>query len=110
MALPEKRGFEVSHVPATEEGARTIWDIENAATNDSNKKKNSSIGALLWPAHLRPKVEGPKKSSGGPDDETQRIIPMLGDPKDTYLLITEKATNKAVAFGWWAHSKGQTKA
>ncbi|KAJ5640047.1 uncharacterized protein N7484_007909 [Penicillium longicatenatum] len=35
---------------------------------------------------------------------------MLGDPKNTYLLITEKATNKAVAFGWWAHSKGQTKA
>ncbi|KAJ6003365.1 hypothetical protein N7451_005912 [Penicillium sp. IBT 35674x] len=33
-----------------------------------------------------------------------------GGIKNTYLLITEQATNKPVAFTWWAHSKGQTKA
>ncbi|OQE08327.1 hypothetical protein PENVUL_c010G01073 [Penicillium vulpinum] len=37
----------------------------------------------------------------------RRMVPMLGDPKNTYLLITEEATNKAIAFVWWAHCKGQ---
>ncbi|KAJ5394012.1 uncharacterized protein N7487_011653 [Penicillium crustosum] len=110
MVLPEKPGFQVTRVPATEEGARTIWDIEMAAQNDSNKKNNSSIGALLWPAHLQPKVEGPKRASDGQDDEIRRMIPMLGDPKNIYLLITEEATNKPVAFACWAHSKGKTAA
>jgi hypothetical protein len=104
MVLPEKPGFQVSRVPATEEGARTIWDIEIAAQNDSNKKNNSSIGELLWPAHLQRKVEGPKRASDGQDNEIRRMTPMLGDPKNIYLLITEEATNKPVAFAWLAHS------
>ncbi|KAJ6025051.1 hypothetical protein N7540_005848 [Penicillium herquei] len=108
--LPEKLGFEVSPVPATEEGARSIWDIEVAAQNDSNKKNNSMIGTLLWPPHLQPKVEAAERPSDGQDDEIRRMIPMLGDPKNTYLLVTEKSTNKAVAFVWWSHNQGQTKA
>lgn len=110
MTLPEKPGFLVSHVPATEEGARTIWDIESAANNDSNKKNKSSIGSLIWPPHLQTKVEAPTRASDGQDDEIRRMVPMLGELKNTYLLITEQATNKPVAFAWWAHNKGQTKA
>ncbi|KAJ5813391.1 uncharacterized protein N7503_000141 [Penicillium pulvis] len=110
MTLPEKPGFIVSHVPATEEGARTIWDIESAANNDRNRKNESSIGSLLWPPHLQTKVEAPTRASDGQDDEIRRMIPMLEESKNTYLLITEQATNKPVAFTWWAHSKGQTKA
>ncbi|PYI05940.1 hypothetical protein BO78DRAFT_139068 [Aspergillus sclerotiicarbonarius CBS 121057] len=110
MALLEKPGFRVSPVPATEEGARTIWDIEMAAQNDSNRKNNSAIGTLLWPPHLQPKVEGSTTESDGEDDEIRRMVPMLGESKNTYLLITEEATNKPVAYTWWAHNKGQTKA
>ncbi|KAJ5885561.1 hypothetical protein N7495_010071 [Penicillium taxi] len=110
MVPSEKPGFQVSLVPATEDGARTIWDIEMAAQNDSNKKNNSAIGALLWPAHLQPKVEAPKKASDGEDDEIRRMIPMLKDSKNTYLLVVEEASGQAVAFAWWNHSKGQTAA
>ncbi|KAJ6031426.1 hypothetical protein N7540_002158 [Penicillium herquei] len=93
--LPEKPGFEVIPVQATEERARTIWDIEMAAQNDSNKKNNSMIGTLLWPPHLQPKVEAAERASDGQDDDIHRMIPMLRDPKNTYLL--------------WSHSQGQTK-
>ncbi|KAJ5923286.1 hypothetical protein N7454_008531 [Penicillium verhagenii] len=83
------------------------------AQNDSNEKNKSSIGDLLWPAHLKPKevkteTDAPSRASDGQDDDIRRMVPMLGDPKNTYLLITEETTNKAVAFSWWAHAKGQT--
>jgi len=89
MTLPENRGFLVSHVPATEEGALTIWDIESAANNDSNKKNKSSIGSLIWPPHLQTQVEAPTRASDGQDDKIRRMVPMPGEPKYTYLLITE---------------------
>ncbi|OOF96601.1 hypothetical protein ASPCADRAFT_206782 [Aspergillus carbonarius ITEM 5010] len=64
MTLLEKPGFRISPVPATEEGARTIGDIEMAAQNDSNRKNNSTVGTLLWPPHLQSKVEAPHQSIG----------------------------------------------
>lgn len=93
---PQVSGFTTSPVPATPEGARTIRDIENSA------QKDSPLSRLLWP---RGAPQGKEE-----DEEVSRDVAFLRDPANKYFLVTEDASNTAVAYVWWQHAKGRTEA
>ncbi|KKA19812.1 hypothetical protein T310_6204 [Rasamsonia emersonii CBS 393.64] len=104
MALPIT-GYTVSTVPATQDGARTIMDIESSAN------ESSPLSRLLWPAHLRPETTPATADAQAQDDEeVSRTVAFLSDPNNRYFWITEDATNKAVAYAWWQYAKGRTEA
>ncbi|MCJ1398876.1 hypothetical protein MMC11_002077 [Xylographa trunciseda] len=104
--------FSISAVPATLAGSRTIRQIEPAA------HENDPIGPLLWPSQLSsdPEPDSVDKLTRSADipsleeEEAAREIAFLQDPSNHYLLVTELAAEKAVAYVWWQQAKGRTSA